>query len=340
MKKIFFSALISLVSFELYADLGIYGTCYQNLIIQKLYQNWNYYDQSILYLKLRKPSQDNYSLNADLSFSLSNFSNNIYSLQSGVEILNFETNPIKSLKLTLGRFLPGWHYTYFFQPMNFFLPFTLFLNDLIYTGIDGLSLKEYFSDLSSLEYVTVSKNKIRDFSHYFNFTSNIAGFDYSAIGGYSGQNSEKVIAAGFKGDIGVSFFNETVLTFENYRYPIYQAAGGFDYSLKNIMFIFEYYYQYSHFAEDLSIRSGLRDHHYLYSNIFYFEPNGFNLGIFTLTNFDDKSSLLAFYYQVDIFNSSTLLLGIYAPVSKNSIQEFSYNVTGSPIFNSYCKLKF
>lgn len=340
MKIIILITLLVLTSACLFADLGIYGTYYQNFAVQKLYKDWLYRDLNILYLKFRKPSSDDYSLNSDISFSLSNFSNNIYSYQSAVEILNFEVNPIESMKLTLGRFLPSWHYTYFFQPVNFFLPFTLFLNDIIFQGIDGFSMKEYFSSLSSLEYLAVSKNSLRNFSHYFNFTSTLAGFDYSIIAGYDGQSMDRRVAFGFKGDLGVSLFNETVFTFKDYRYPVYQTAGGFDYSLSKIMFIFEYYYQHNYDGIYLSGRTGLKNNHYLYSNIFYFEPTRFNAGIFTLTNFDDGSSLFAFYYQSEIFNSSTLLLGIYTPVSKSGSQEFSYNLLGSPILNSYIKLKF
>ena len=302
-------------------------------------EEWYYYDLNIFYLKFRKPSQDDYTLKSDLSFSLASSISNTKDILFSIERLNFNIG-INNSSITAGRFLPRWYHTYFFRPMDIFLPVQFFKNDLVYTGIDGLQIKNYFGVYTSLAYITRPSYNLEQTSHYVNFASHLGTFDLSLFSGYEGDNHLKKTGFGFKGDLFFSLFNETVLTFKKTDKMIYQTAAGLDYSFEKIMFILEYYYQEDKIKNPALHVLSFEDNHYLFANIFYFIPLQYNIGIYGIANLEDRSSILSLYFQSEIFNGVTLLLGAYAPVSDSKEQEFSYSNTGSLILNCYLKAKF
>jgi len=327
------------------ADLSFYGTYYQNLIVNKKSDHWAYSDLNLLYLKLRKPYEGDYKLDGNISFSLftpSEPNSDEFSYEKSnfnIERLNFQTS-LKNFEIKFGRFLPKYSYTNFFQPIDIFLGAQIFKNELVYTGIDGISIRRYFGMLSSAQYIFLPDPVLASSSHYLNFTSNIGSFDFSLIAYYDGLDNIKKAGWGFKGDIIVSVFNETVFSHKNSDNIKIRSSTGFDYSYSKFMFMMEYLY--NEIETGLAKIEGLslNNRNYLYANLFYFEMMGRSAGINGIMNFDDKSVLLSTYYMDEIFNGVTFLIGLYAPFSEDDDGEFSPDKIGNVILNFYIKAKF
>ncbi len=333
MKKAIFITIFFLSVIRIDAKLNIYGIYYNNFILQKISDKWQYYNLNIFYLKFRKPSFDDYTLKSDLSFSIDTES--IFNIKR----LNFQLD-FNNFQIKTGRFLPRWYYTYFFRPLDIFFSIQIYKNEIIYTGIDGIGLKSFWGDFNSIEYIVIPQKEIKNTSHYLNFISHISKFDFSIISGYEGKSILKKVGFGFKGDLLFTVFNETLVTFKETDKTILQTSTGIDYSYANVMFIIEYYYQKDNIKTLQDNFLELRNNNYIFFNLFYFEPMKFNAGFYGITNLDDKSSLISIYYQKQIFSGVTFLFGIYAPVSKNKAQEFTYTRFGSIILNCYLKAKF
>ncbi len=339
MRKIIIIAIILLgLSSVTLAKLDLYGTYYQNLMVVKMH-DWYYQDVNLFYLKFRRPYEGDYKLEGNFSFSLLAHGNERDSIGFNIEDLNFQTS-FKRFELKIGRFLPRYNYTNFFQPLDIFLGAQIFQNDLVFTGIDGISLKRFFGMLSSAQYIALPTTYLAQSSHYLNFTSNIGAFDFSLMSYYDGETYRKQTGVGFKGDLLVSLFNETVAEYTELDEMSIQSATGLDYSYKEFMFMLEYLYSES----DLDLANvetiGLRDTNYLYANLFYFEMMGKTAGVSALTNLDDMSSLLSAYYQDQIFNGVTFLVGAYVPTTDEYDKEFNTENLGDVIFNCYLKAKF
>lgn len=322
-----------------HADLSFYGTYYQNLVVSKKPDHCSYSDLNLLYLKLRKPYEGDYKLSSNISFSLFTPSTAEENGSFNIERLNFQTS-LKNFEIKLGRFLPRYSYTNFFKPLDIFLGPQIFKNELVFAGIDAISIKRYFRLLTSAHYILLPESELNSSSHYLNFSSNIGSFDFSIISHYDGMNDIKRAGFGFKGDLVVSVFNETVFSYKNSGKLKIRSSTGFDYSYDKFMFMLEYFYNEVETGLAKTESLSLKDRNYLYANLFYFEMMGKNAGINGVMNLDDNSALLSTYYMDEIFNGVTFLIGLYAPFSEGDDKEFSSDKMGTVILNCYIKAKF
>ena len=338
-KKFFVIIELLLVPFLAYPQINTYGTYYNNLVVMRRGGQWQYYDLNLFYLKLRKPSNDDFKLETNLSFSLITQPGTEIQEEFDIQRLNFETN-LFDISLTLGRFLPQYHYTNFFQPLNVFLGPQFFKESVVYKGIDGVLLRKFFTPMTSLEYVCRPEAVLDSTSHLLNLTSHLGSFDYSIIGMYEGKSETFLTGFGFKGDIGISLFNETLFEIGQDDSINVTSATGFDYSFSNFMTMIEYLYNGGN--RYLSPREGLSltGTHYLFLNTFHFVPMGRSIGCSAIINLDDESTLLAAYYENEVLNGVDFLTGIYFPVSGEAVDEFSSESLGSFILNCYIKAKF
>ncbi len=338
-KRLFGFTGFLLIPFFAYPQINTYGTYYNNFAITRRGGQWQYYDLNLFYLKMLKPSNDDFELETNLSFSL--ITQPGTEIQEGFDIqrLNFETS-LFDIHLTLGRFLPQYHYTNFFQPLNVFLGPQFFKESVIYKGIDGIRLRKFLTPMTSLEYVCRPEAVVDSSSHLFNLTSHIGSFDYSIIGMYEGNSETFLPGFGFKGDLVISLFNETLFEIARGDSMNVTSSTGFDYSFGNIMTMFEYLYNGG--ERYLSPREGLSltGAHYLFANIFHFVPMGRSIGCSAIFNLDDESGLISAYYQNEVMHGVDFLTGIYFPVSGEAVDEFSSERIGSFILNCYIKAKF
>lgn len=338
-KKLLFFIII-LLTLPLYPQVNIYGTYYNNLAVIEKDGNWLYTDLNLFYLKLLKPSHDDFKLKTNLSFSLFVQPYRQNREEFDIQRLNFQTE-IEDIYLTLGRFLPQYHYTNFFQPLNVFLGPQFFREDVIYKGIDGILLRKFLGQMTSVEYVAVPSGELYASSHLLNLTSHLGSFDFSFIGLYEGVNKTYVPGIGFKGDIGVSIFNETLVEIRDDSENLdLTTATGMDYSFGNFMVMVEYLYdggtRYQLPREGLS----LQDKHYLFLNAFHFKTMGRTMGLSGIFNLNDKSSILSTYYEKEILHGLNFMAGIYIPVSGDEEDEFSSRNLGSLILNCYLRARF
>ncbi|MBN2570058.1 MAG: hypothetical protein JXB42_11565 [Deltaproteobacteria bacterium] len=339
-RKIILSIILLLsLSSLLYAEIELYSTYYQNIFVNKFEDDWFYGDQNLLYLKLRKPFQGDYDLKCNLSFSVSNLLGSENSAEFDIQRLNFRTG-LDRLEFTVGRFLPEYKYTNFFQPVNIFLGPQFLQNELVFTGIDGISIKRYMGMLSSVQYVSLPKFQMEQSSHYLNFTSNVAGFDFSLLAHYKGDTYTKSTGFGFKGDLVVGLSHETLVKFENTDSLRFTSATGIDYSFDKFMIMLEYLYNENMLSFATEGLFALQDTHYLYLNGFYFESLGKTIGLSGITNLRDSSTLLSAYYMNEIFNGVTVSVGVYAPVSEDEMAEFHRSRVGDITLNAYLRAKF
>ncbi|MBN2541490.1 hypothetical protein JXI42_01345 [bacterium] len=338
-KFIFIILLLLILYAVTSAEIELYGTYYQNLMVNKFYDNWHYIDQNLLYLKLRKPYDGDYELKCNLSFSVTNMPGSDNSANFDMQRLNVQTSMGK-FEFKLGRFLPEYQYTNFFQPINIFLGPQFLQNALVFNGIDGLSIKRYIGMLSSAQYVAIPEFQMEHSSHYLNFTSNVGSFDFSVLGHYDGNTNTKTAGIGFKGDIFVALSHETVIEYEDYDELRFKSATGLDYSIDKYMFMVEYLYNESSLSFAGEDFTALQDTHYVYVNAFYFESLGKTIGINGLMNLNDSSILLSAYYMNQIFNGVTVSLGIYAPISDDNTAEFHRDNLGEVTLNGYLQAKF
>jgi len=338
----FFSLIIIgflVVPFFAYSELNTYGTYYNNLAVARRDGQWQYFDLNLFYLKMSKPSNNDFKLESNLSFSLLTQPGADSREEFDIQRLSFETN-IADIHLTLGRFLPQYHYTNFFQPLNVFLGPEFFREAIVYKGIDGLLLRKFFTPMTSLEYVCKPEGELASSSHLLNLTSHLRTFDYSLICLYEGEDETFMPGFGFKGDLGIALFNETLFEIVEEDSFNITSSTGFDYSFSNFMIMFEYLYnggeRYQSPREGLSLTGT----HYLFLNTFHFVPMGRNIGCSAIINLDDESSLLSAYYENEILHGVHFLTGIYIPVSGEETDEFSSGSIGSFILNCYLKAKF
>jgi hypothetical protein len=340
MRKLFLLIIGFLaIPFLAYPEINTYGTYYNNLAVIRIGGEWQYYDLNLFYLKLRKPSYDDFELETNLSFSLITQRDTSILEEFDIQRLNFETD-LFDIHLTLGRFLPQYHYTNFFQPLNVFLGPEFFKESVIYKGIDGLLLRKFLTPMTSLEYVCVPKAKLSSSSHLLNFTSHLGSFDYSIIGLYDGERETFLPGFAFKGDLGISLFNETLFEIVETDSFNITSSTGFDYSFGNFMTMVEYLYnggeRYQTPREGLS----LSGNNYLFLNAFHFVPLGRSIGCSAIINLDDESTLIASYIESEILHGVDFLTGIYFPVSGEGVDEFSSESVGAFILNCYLKAKF
>lgn len=341
MRKIIFGFIgFLLIPFFAYSQINTYGTYYNNLAIMKKAGQWSYSDLNLFYLKLRRPSEGDFELESNLSFSLLTHPGMNSREEFDIQRLNFQTSFI-DIHLTLGRFLPQYHYTNFFQPLNVFLGPHFFREDIIYKGIDGLMLRKFLSPMTSMEYVWKPEAELSSSSHLVNLTSHLGSFDYSVICLYQGRENEFLPGFGFKGDLEISLFNETLLRIDYEEEGIdLTSSTGIDYSFGQFMFMVEYLYnggdRYRSPREGLS----LLGRHYIFLNIFYFEPMLKNTGGSFILNLDDHSSIISTYYETELMHGVNFLAGIYVPLSKDAVDEFSSDRIGPFILNCYLKAKF
>jgi len=322
-----------------YPQINTYGTYYNNFAVIRKDGQWQYFDLNLFYLKMRKPSDNDFKLESNLSFSLLTQPGEESEEEFDIQLLNFQTN-IADINLTLGRFLPQYHYTNFFQPLNVFLGPEFFREAIVYKGIDGLRLRKFFTPMTSLEYVCKPESELSSSSHLLNLTSHLGTFDYSLICLYGGEDETFMPGFGFKGDIGVSLFNETLFEIVEKDSFNITSSTGFDYSFGNFMTMVEYLYnggeRYQSTREGLSLIGT----NYLFLNAFHFVPMGRNIGCSAILNLDDESSLLSAYYQKEVLHGVNFLTGVYFPVSGEETDEFSSGSIGSFILNCYLKAKF
>ena len=328
-----------LIPFFAYPEINTYGTYYNNLAVMRRGGEWQYFDLNLFYLKLLKPSYDDFELETNLSFSLLTQTDTTILEEFEIQRLNFETS-VLDISLTLGRFLPQYHYTNFFQPLNVFLGPEFFRENVIYKGIDGLRLRKFLTPMTSLEYVVTPEAELASSSHLLNLTSNLGSFDYSIICLYKGENETFLPGFGFKGDLGISLFNETLLEIGQNDSIYLISAAGLDYSFSNFMVMAEYLYnggeRYQSPREGLSLTGT----HYLFLNAFHFVPLGRSIGASSIINLDDESALLAAYIENEVLHGVDFLAGIYFPISGEETGEFSSERIGSLILNCYLKAKF
>jgi len=341
MRKILFGFIgFLLIPFFAYSQINTYGTYYNNFAIMQKNGEWQYYDLNLFYLKLRRPSEGDFELESNLSFSLIIQPGMDGREEFDIQRLNFQTS-LMNIHLTLGRFLPQYHYTNFFQPLNVFLGPQFFKKDIIYKGIDGIMLRKFLSPMTSMEYVWKSEAELSSSSHLVNLTSHLGSFDYSIICLYRGIEHEFLPGFGFKGDLEISLFNETLLRIDDNDEGVdLTSSTGIDYSFGQFMIMVEYLYNGG--DSYISPREGLslRDKHYLFLNTFYFEPMVKNIGGSFILNLDDHSSIVSTYYETELMHGVNFLAGIYVPLSKDAVDEFSSDRIGSFILNCYLKTKF
>ena len=322
-----------------YSELNTYGTYYNNLAVTRRDGQWQYFDLNLFYLKMRKPSNNDFKLESNLSFSLLTQPDTVIQEEFDIQRLNFQTN-IFDINLTLGRFLPQYHYTNFFQPLNIFLGPEFLDEAIVYKGIDGLRLRKFLTPMTSLEYVCKPETELTSSSHLINLTSHVWTFDYSLICLYEGEGETFIPGFGFKGDAGISLFNETLFEIVEEDSFNITSSTGFDYSFSNFMTMVEYLYnggrRYQSPREGLSLMGT----HYLFFNAFHFVPMGRSIGCSAIINLDDESALLSAYYENEILHGVNFMTGIYFPVSGEETGEFSSTNIGSFILNCYLKAKF
>jgi len=338
-RKIFGLVGFLLVPFLAYPEINTYGTYYNNLAVLRRGGEWQYFDLNLFYLKMLKPSEDDFELETNLSFLLLTQPDTSIREEFDIQRLSFETS-LFDINLTLGRFLPQYHYTNFFQPLNVFLGPQFFRESVIYKGIDGIRLRKFLTPMTSLEYVCTPEAELASSSHLLNLTSHLGSFDYSVICLYEGENETFLPGFGFKGDLGISLFNETLFEIGQDDSINVTSATGFDYSLSNFMVMAEYLYnggeRYQSPREGLSL-TGTQ---YLFLNAFHFVPLGRSIGCSAIINLDDESALLAAYIENEVLHGVDFLAGIYFPVSGEETDEFSSESVGSFILNCYLKAKF
>ncbi|MEJ2305937.1 MAG: hypothetical protein P8Y30_00065, partial [candidate division WOR-3 bacterium] len=189
--------VLTLIPFLAYPQINTYGTYYNNLAVMRRGGQWQYFNLNLFYLKMLKPSNDDFELETNLSFSLIYQPDTDLQEKFDIQRLNFETS-LFDINLTLGRFLPQYHYTNFFQPLNVFLGPQFFKESVIYKGIDGLRLRKFLTPMTSLEYVCKPETVLDSSSHLLNLTSNLGSFDYSIIGMYEGKRGTFLPGFGFK----------------------------------------------------------------------------------------------------------------------------------------------
>jgi hypothetical protein len=341
MKKIIITGIILLfIPFFAYAGLNIYGTYYNSLTIMEKQEEWLYSDLNLFYLKMHKPSTDNYKLESNLSFSL--LAQPVMDKREEFDIqrLNFQTK-IFDVHLTLGRFLPQYHYTNLFQPLNVFLGPRFFKEAAVYEGIDGILLRKFLSSFTSVEYVCEPQTQLNLSTHLINLSSHIGSFDYTILGLYNNANRIFTPGLGFKGDIGISLFNETLAEIKKGENKIlFTSCTGFDYSFGHFMSMVEYLYNGGNRYQSLRDGLSLKDKHYLYVNAFHFKMMERNIGVSGIANLNDYSSILSVYYESEIYNGVNFLTGVYVPLSQTSEDEFSPDNIGTYILNIYIKAKF
>lgn len=340
MRKIFIIITgFLLVPLFAYPQINTYGTYYNNFAVMRKDGQWQYFDLNLFYLKMRKPSNDDFELETNLSFSLLTQPDTSIQEEFDIQRLNLQTN-LFDIHFTLGRFLPQYHYTNFFQPLNVFLGPEFFKESVIYKGIDGILLRRFLTSMTFLEYVCVPETELSYTSHLLNLTSHLGSFDYSIIGLYDGKRETFLPGFGFKGDLVVSLFNETLFEIVEEDSFNVTSSTGFDYSFSNFMIMVEYLYngggRYQSPREGLSLMSN----NYLFLNAFHFVPLGRSVGCSSIINIDDQSALLAAYIESEVFHGVDFLTGIYFPVSGEETGEFSSANVGSFILNCYLKAKF
>lgn len=338
-EKRLISTLFILLSICSFSQINTYGTFYTNLAVSKKGEDWLYSNLNLFYLKLIKPSRDDYELRSNLSFAVYKIPG-VDSMEFNIQRLNFETD-ILDFQFKMGRFLPRYHYTNFFRPLDVFLGPEFFRQDVIYEGIDGFLLRKFFGGMTSLEYVWKPEVKITESSHLLNLTSNYKSFDFSLMGLYSGEEEVFKPGLGFKGDIGISLFNETLFSFRDGVDSVnITSSTGVDYSFGQFMTMVEYLYNGGSRYRQMETGLSLSGEHYLFLNAFHFIPMGRSMGGSAILNLSDRSAIFSLFYENEILHGVNFSGGIYIPYSEESSDEFSSERLGSFILNFYLKAKF
>ena len=147
--------------------------------------------------------------------------------------------------ITLGRQIINFGVGYLFSPIDVFS--TINLNNINFerTGSDIAEVKIPFASTAGIDLVTTLSSQTTNIKSAAKLFANIAGYDLSAIGIYSGQYNETTAGLTFKGDIEVGIHGELVEHFfqENTN-NFFEGMMGIDYSFfeSSIYLLFEYYY--------------------------------------------------------------------------------------------------
>lgn len=350
MKKYLIFILL-ILSVGLQAKLKLNGRFFQNLLISEKLDQYTYSDFNILYLKLKQKSY-NYTFDAMTSIHYYLYPNPVNSDETVSQIsYNLDRMYLsfwgQSFKIKLGYFMPKWGKNYFFRPTDLFESEQVFNAAIEQKGIKGFEFKYFFTDFLSSELLLVPQANPTSSAIYFKNNLHIGKFNLSGFYNYYAEQPFSQLGLNFKGDLGISLFGEGLYTLSQTN--DYKFSLGADYSFAGkVMFILEYYYhdlglQYS---DSLSYQTKLLSSNfssffaqqYLFVNMFYFSDK--QIGVNSIINLVDYSSIQSLYYTQEIFNACTLYLGIYFPFSKNKNQEFNYNLIGDILFNSYINIKF
>lgn len=375
MKRLLIIFFIVFLFSELYSEIFWDGRFYQQsaLLFKEEQDNVNttYIGFSILGLKLDSRPSDIVHVKSELEYSLLhqekvsmlNSSDDVHTI--GVNTLNASITP-GDFKITIGRFLPAWGKGKIFRPLDVFVPQTYFLNMLNYQGVDGLSVKYYTSNLSSIEFIGIPSMDVRhilssvdlssnsSFSNEINHTVialnteiHIATFDNNFILLNNTTCAESAVGYACKGDIFIGLWSEIFYVF-NYKEKKdnVKASIGADYSFAQYYFIAaEYFYDQSGMSDykkyaDLAIIPRMTfGRHYLMFDFNILTYTEFNYGITYISNLLDNSFVIFPYFKDEIIENCFLGISFYHFNSRTN-REFNPDKLGDYIFNTYLVVRF
>ncbi len=329
-----------------------------------------YMGLSILDLKLDTRPSDIMHVRSELEYALALQKDNPI-LTSGdieslvVNTLNASITP-GDFKFTIGRFLPAWGKSKIFRPLDIFIPQFYFLNMLSFKGIDGISVKYYTSDLSSIEFIAVPSMDVRhiipsidlstnsSFSNEINHTViavnaeiHIATFDNNFIVLNDPSSGMNLLGFTFKGDAVVGLWSELFYSFNIKKENTFKASIGADYSFAKYFFITaEYYYDESGML-DRKNYSLMRDimprmtvgKQYLMFDFNVVTYTEISYGITCIANLLDASFIIYPYFRDEIIENCFLGLSLYH-FNGRAGREFNPDLFGDYVFNSYLLIRF
>lgn len=377
MKKRFFIIIPVILIFltDLYPEIFWDGRFYEQVLFSFREEgnkvHTSYLGISILDLRLDAVPTDILRVRGELEYSLAHQAQNpLLTFEEiapvVVKNLNASITP-GDFKFTIGRFLPAWGKGKIFRPLDIFIPQLYFLNMLSFTGIDGVSVKYYVSDLSSIEFIAIPSMDTRLIAPWIDISTNspflnemyhpvaavnaeihIAAFDNNLIFLNDMSSGNNLLGLAFKGDIIVGLWSELFYSFNSKKKKdTFRASVGADYSFAKYYFITaEYFYDasgmpdYKKYPLLMALLPRMTfGKQYLMLDFNILTYTEMNYGITYLGNLLDESFVVFTYFRHEIIENCFLGLSLYHFNGKVG-REFSSGLAGDFVFNTYLVVRF
>jgi hypothetical protein len=296
----------------------------QTLLTFPADENPDYLATTALSLRIKNTMGEKSSFAAELAFDTTTATNrDAFSVLRGSA-----TFGAGDFTAEVGRFLPRWGRTYFFKPVDLFVPKVLLKNDVIYPGVDGADLRWHMTDLSFVQLVALPERDTERSTAGLCVEWNVWKTDFDLLAFYDGKRNRKAFGLDFKGDLFFGVFADLLYEFtDDIDYDLgrgekgrFKIAGGLDYSWKDLMVAIEGLYdetgastrdEYDYLALLRGERSLLAKS-YLFADVRYGIPTrNQQVGASCIANLVDESYAVFPYWGWEFLQGTSLTIAAY-----------------------------